>query len=96
MRKGVISMNKTLKEKLEHINLNGFAEFCLPHISISSNREAVIDGCIGVIEYCNDSIRLNCKSHIVKFSGEDLCMKTVTNEQYVINGCILSIEYCSC
>lgn len=89
-------MNKTLKDKLERMNISAFSEFSLPHISISSNREAVVDGCLGVIEYCNESIRLNCKSHIVKFTGENMCMKTVTNEQYVISGNILTVEYCSC
>ena len=96
MMKGVIRLNKTLKDKLERMNISAFSEFSLPHISISSNREAVVDGCLGVIEYCNESIRLNCKSHIVKFTGEDMCMKTVTSEQYVISGNILTVEYCSC
>ena len=96
MTKGVIALNKQLKERLESINKSNFTDFTLPHISISSNKEAVIDGCIGVIEYCSDSIRLNCKSHIIKFCGEQLYMKTSCFEQYVISGNILSVEYCNC
>lgn len=96
MTKGVIAVTNTIKDKVNNINKNGFSDFLLPDIKISSNTEAVIDGCYGVIEYSDTTVRINCKSLILKFSGTNLCIKTVSVLQYSVKGNITSVEFFSC
>lgn len=63
------------------------------HIELSGNREAIIDGCKGVLDYDDQSIRLNTGRTIVRFTGSDLTMRALTLEQAVISGTILSIDF---
>ena len=68
----------------------------MPHISVNSNIEAVIDGCFGVIEYSDSVVRINCKTLILKIDGDDLSIKTVSEQQYKVSGNIFSMEFSSC
>lgn len=96
MTKGVIQVTNLMKERINNINRNNFSDFVLPHISVNSNIEAIIDGCFGVVEYSDTSVRINCKTLILKFTGTELSIKTVSEQQYKVSGNILSMEFCSC
>ena len=96
MTKGVFCMTNAIKEKVNNITKSNFSDFMLPDIKISSNAEAVIDGCYGVIEYSDTDVRINCKTLILKFSGTNLSIKTVSQQQYSVKGNISSLEFSSC
>lgn len=65
----------------------------VPHIEFEGNREAVIDGCLGISEYDDDKISLNAGSLTVTFRGSDLTLCSYSDEQSVIKGSIISIEF---
>lgn len=69
---------------------NGFAQ-----ISLSGNREAVVEGCAGVLEYENALIRLSLGKQLVQFTGRDLQIKCMTGDSVIIEGFILGIEFIS-
>lgn len=63
------------------------------HIEIDGGREAVVDGCKGVLEYEECLIRLNIGSGQVKFTGQKLLIRSLTANQAQIEGCIESISF---
>ena len=62
-------------------------------IVLSGNREAVLYGCQGVIEYEDDFIKLKIGKQMVKFTGQNLQIKCMTGENVIIDGRILSVEF---
>ena len=95
MRKKERKTNKqTSPEKLAKIldvPQNMFESYS--QIVLSGNREAVLDGCQGVIEYEDDFIKLKIGRQMVKFTGQNLQIKCMTGENVMIDGVILSVEF---
>ncbi|MCQ2475844.1 MAG: YabP/YqfC family sporulation protein [Clostridia bacterium] len=68
--------------------LSGFA-----HIELCGNREARVDGCRGVLEYCSCKISLNTGRLTVSFCGCDLCIASMQNGMAIIKGLISDISF---
>lgn len=64
------------------------------HIELFSNREAVIDGIKGVIEYNDCYIKLNIGKGAVEFWGTGLEISSLDINGLVISGNISKIEFC--
>lgn len=64
------------------------------HIEISGNREAIIEGCQGVLEYGDSVIALNTGRLTVRVCGCELTIVSMQNGQAVIKGIITGVEYC--
>ena len=64
------------------------------HIEISGNREAIIEGCQGVLEYGDSVISLNTGRLTVRVCGCELTIISMQNGQAVIKGIITGVEYC--
>ena len=65
----------------------------LTHFEMNGNREIVVDGCKGILEYDENIIRLNTGKMITKFLGRHLNIKCLTPDSLVIEGFITSIEF---
>ena len=63
------------------------------HIELSGNREAVIDGCIGVLAYDEDIVRLALRGMIATFKGRGLQIKVLTHDSAIVAGFITAIEF---
>ena len=63
------------------------------HIELSSNREATVDGCRGVMEYEESRIKLNIGTGTVTFSGRSLEITNLLGSQAVIAGFITGLEF---
>ncbi len=63
------------------------------HIEMNGNREAIVDGCRGIVEYDENIIRLNTGKYIVRFTGEGLMIKTLSLNQALVCGNITSIDF---
>ncbi|WP_312642252.1 YabP/YqfC family sporulation protein [Hydrogenoanaerobacterium sp.] len=68
-----------------------FSDFS--QISLSGNREAVIEGCGGVLEYDSTLIKLSLNKMILQFTGRNLEIKCMTGESVIVHGFILGIEF---
>ena len=93
-RKELKNKNQTSPERLVKIldvPQNMFESYS--QIVLSGNREAVLDGCQGVIEYEDDFIKLKIGRQVVKFTGQNLQIKCMTGENVIIDGKILSVEF---
>ncbi len=65
----------------------------IPQIEIAGNREAVIDGCQGILEYDENTIKLTTGKMSIKFTGRGLQIKVLTHDSAVIEGFISNIEF---
>ena len=65
------------------------------HIEISGNREAIIEGCQGVLEYNDNLIALNTGRLTVRICGCGLTIVSMQNGQAIIKGTIMGVDYCN-
>lgn len=64
-----------------------------PCIELSGNREAVLEGCRGVLEYSPEAIRVNTAGMIVSFLGRELDLRCISESALIIAGFITHIEF---
>ena len=65
------------------------------HIEISGNREAIIEGCQGVLEYGDNLIALNTGKLTVRICGCGLTIISMQNGQAIIKVTITGLDYCN-
>lgn len=63
------------------------------HIELCGNREAIIEGCQGVLEYSDSVIALNTGRLTVRVCGCELTIVSMQNGQAVIKGIITCLDY---
>lgn len=66
-----------------------------PKIEMSGNREIIIDGCKGVVEYSENSIKLNLGETVLTLSGNGLIINSFDSSIVVITGQISDISFTS-
>lgn len=62
-------------------------------ISFSGNREVTVEGCRGVVEYTEESVKLNTGKYLVGFSGRGLQLRNMNEYDLIIDGFIISMEF---
>ena len=65
----------------------------IPHIELTGRREAVVEGCHGIVSYDDDVVRLNTGCGIVRITGEQLTLRAMDNDNTMVCGRILSLEF---
>lgn len=65
----------------------------LSHMEINGNREVVVDGCNGILEYDTEIVRIKTGKLIVKFCGRGLTIKCLTADSLVVEGFVTGIEF---
>lgn len=65
----------------------------LSHMEINGNREIIVDGCNGVLEYDTGIVRVKTGKLIVKFCGRGLTIKCLTADSLVVEGFVTGIEF---
>lgn len=85
-----------LKQKLQALSSLGAAQdLALPHIELRANRQAVIEGCFGILEYEESCIRLNCKTVLVALTGSGLCLEHLSGSLVCVSGDLLTLSFSS-
>jgi sporulation protein YqfC len=64
-------------------------------IEMLGNREMIVDGCKGVVEYGETLIKLSLGDRVLSLSGDDLIIKSFDSSVAVINGQICDISFVS-
>ena len=62
-------------------------------LEMNGNHEAIVEGCSGVLEYNEYSVKLNTARHILCFTGTDLLIQCMTATGAVICGKIHSVQF---
>ena len=63
----------------------------VPHIELQGNAELALDGCKGILEYTEESIRLHAGALLLYVSGSNLCIRRYSEAQTVITGDIRQV-----
>ena len=88
-------LQRALKNKIAELSREEFSDYLLPHVIFNSCKEATIEGSKGVLEYKTHIVRVNCGKYILKFEGENLCIKAPFCDELIISGEIFSFEFTS-
>ncbi len=65
------------------------------HIEMSGNREVIVEGCMGVLEYSEKIIALNTGRLTVRLCGCDMTILSMQGSQAIIKGIITAVEFCN-
>ena len=65
----------------------------LPEIELLGNKEAVVEHCQGILEYDDTVVRINTGKMVLKFTGRNLRLKTMTDESVIVEGSFTTIEF---
>lgn len=64
-----------------------------PCFELSGNRELLIEGSKGVLEYAPDTVRVNTAGMILTVSGRDLNLRCISDTALIIDGFITSMRF---
>lgn len=64
-----------------------------PCLEFSGNREVVLEGSRGVLEYSSETIRVNADGMIISFSGRGLDLRCISASALIIGGFITHVEF---
>jgi len=91
---GEKNKNKKVGRKIfEKINLPLEATPDFSHFEMNSNKEVIIEGSKGILQYDENVIKINMGKMIVMFCGRKLSLKCLDVDSLVISGFIISIEF---
>lgn len=66
-----------------------------PCIELSGNRELLIEGGKGVLEYSPELIRVNTTDMMIAVCGRDLNLRCISDTSLMIDGYITKLEFSS-
>lgn len=64
-----------------------------PCIEFSGNREILIEGSKGVLEYTDEAVRVNTASMMLTVSGRGLNLRCISDSALIIDGFITSLRF---
>lgn len=82
-----------IKKLHEMLDIPPSAMAGIPQIEIAGNREAIVNGCQGVLEYDENVVKLAAGKMSIKFTGRGLQIKILTHDSAVIDGYITGVEF---
>lgn len=85
------------KKEKNQLKKNLVTEFFVdePKIEMLGNREMIVDGCKGVVEYNETLIKLSLGESVLSLSGDNLIIKSFDSSVAVISGQICDISFVS-
>jgi len=63
------------------------------NIELYGNKQIIVEGCKGVIDYCEDFLKLDLGNITLKVTGRDLIIESYIYEQIDLKGEIVSVEF---
>ena len=65
----------------------------VPCIELSGNREILIEGSKGVLEYSSETVRVNTAGMILTVCGRELNLRCISDSALIIDGFITSLSF---
>mgnify|MGYP005837179771 CR=1 len=62
-------------------------------MELNGNREVIVEGCGGVMEYSEETVRVKTGRLVAKFTGRNLKIKCLTGDSLVVEGFITKLEF---
>ena len=67
----------------------------MPYLELKGNRELLLEGCKGILEYTTETIRINTGTIVLVILGRNLNLKCLSQTGLIVDGFIMSIEFVS-
>lgn len=83
-------MKEKQKEKRRLTALPAINEPCM---EISGNREILIEGSKGVLEYTSEAVRVNTDPMMLTVCGRGLNLRCISDSALIIDGIITSLSF---
>ncbi|MBQ9679398.1 MAG: YabP/YqfC family sporulation protein [Ruminococcus sp.] len=64
-----------------------------PCIELSGNREILVEGSKGVLEYTAETVRVNTQGMILTICGRELNLRCISDSALMIDGFITSLSF---
>ena len=64
------------------------------HIEMFSNKQLIVDGCMGVIDYATDYLKIKLKKGSMIICGNSLYISVFENQTITVKGTVSSLEFC--
>lgn len=89
-------MQHPWKQRLQALSAFGArTELSPPRVELCADKQAVIEGCVGVLA-CNETgVRLNCGALVLELEGESLCLNHLSDALVSVSGSITALRYTS-
>ena len=68
--------------------------FSNSRIEVFSNKELILEGCLGVLQFNNEYIKLSLKGGCMILYGKDFDISGFSEKTITVRGVINSIEFC--
>lgn len=65
----------------------------IPKTEIIGNTEVSVENFRGIIDYNENSFKINTQSGIIKIDGSDLVISSITDEGVRVRGTIIRLEF---
>jgi len=92
-RKRSGNLSKTLSKAAEKMDIPVSAVIKTARISIDGNRQMVLEGHEGLLEYGDERIRINCRNLVVTVEGQGLLIRAMSPDGISLAGEIEKIEF---
>lgn len=63
-----------------------------PRLEMCGNRQILVEGCGGVLEYTQEAVRLRYGRLVLRFTGRGLCLHALSARSLTISGWITGME----
>ena len=83
----------TFEEKMESVRNITKEDIVKGNIELFGNKQIIVDGCKGVIDYNEDFLKLDLGKIILKVTGKNLVIDSYIYEQVDLKGEIVSVEF---
>ena len=66
-----------------------------PKIEMTGNKEIIVDGCNGIVEYDENVIKISTNTVSIGFEGQGLVITSYDNKVIIITGQIANLSFTS-
>ena len=85
-------MQHQWKQRLQALTAFGaHTELSPPRVELCANKQAVVEGCEGVLAYSETGVRLNCGALV----GASLCLNHLSESLVCISGVLTVLRFTS-
>lgn len=89
-------MQHQWKQRLQALTAFGaHTELSPPRVELCANKQAVVEGCEGVLAYSETGVRLNCGALVLELEGASLCLNHLSESLVCISGVLTALRFTS-
>ncbi len=95
-QKGERHVEHRWKQRLQALERFGEGDaLAVPRVELCANKQAVIEGCRGILSYNETAVKLSCGALALELSGEALCLNHLSDQRVCVSGTVTALRFVS-